>query len=283
LLEEVGRQPTDPIYLQVLSSAYACRAGFDEISFIASDIPLISSSALGLMKSLTRFSDSAESAADSPNYRDTREAINVLLGTSGAAEPSQLSRNSAFGARKSGDIGIQILLLSISQFGKFLHFYGNVDSDGDKGEGAANADEQGAVASTCFLKYDDSRAVTFLQAGPPYQGGVCNNLVLDQGHPDLTLAGAQTNRRLCEGLMLLTNIIDTINNIDLPSNSSLSALSNISDDITAFKTTATALDPQLATLLNTTSQSRCETLLETPAEKNNMQYIYALIFETGLK
>jgi hypothetical protein len=52
---------------------------------------------------------------------------------------------------------------------------------------------------------------------------------------------------------------------------------------TQFKNTALAMDPSLETLLTETSQTQCQTLLDTASELNNMQYIYVLVFESGLE
>ncbi len=281
VLEGVGRQPDHPVYLQVLASAYSCRAGYSEITFLSSELSKIETDATDLMKSLTLIVYADESEADSEEYEDVREALDILLyNTDG--QPSQIARETKFGPRKAGDIGVQALLLSLTQLGKFLDFYGNVDAFGVKGAGAASTDEQGATQSKCFVEYTDGRALAFLGGA----AGTCNNMALDDGHPNMLFAPAATlivtKRRMCEGLMLVTNIIDILDNLTLPAGSDLGNLNAVSASVNTFKTTITAADPTLGTLINTTSQTVCETLVAGASEFDNIQYIYALLFEAGL-
>lgn len=268
ILEEVGRQNDDPIYLQVLASAYACRAGFNAIEFIANDISTINAASAQLMNSLVLLPLSSESITDSPSYTDIKTGMSLLLEASDGSQPSQLARTETFGVRKAGDMGLQALLLTVIQLGKFLNYYGNVDASGNKG---------GLGGNLCFLTYTYGDAQAAANAG----GGVCDGNT--PGHPDLDHTTEAGKRRMCEGLMLITNLIDILDNIDVSSNASLSSLENVAASANQFKTTAISLDPALSTLLNMTSQSLCETTLDTLAELNNMQLIYASIFESGLQ
>lgn len=272
VLEDVGRQTGDAVYLQVLASAYSCSAGYSEISLISTDIPSVTTTSGGLMKSLSILSLSDETETDSDAYVNIRTAMEILMESDGAAQPSHDARVSTYGSRKAGDMSMQVLLLTVAQLGKFLNHYGNVDSAGAKGVGTTNS-------NTCFLDYSYASAQTVITALPSTNN--CNSNT--GGHPDLDLTTDEGKRRACEGLMLITNLIDILNNLDLSGSSSLSALESIATVANTFKTTAVAADPDLATLLDITSQSLCETTLGTAAEVNNMQYIYALIFESGLE
>jgi hypothetical protein len=282
VLEDVGRDLTNPIYLQVLASAYACRAGFDERTFLATDIPKIDSDAADLMKSLTTMTLSPETVADSDDYMDLLESVNILLYVD-ANQPSQAAREAKYGPRKAGDMGVQTLFLSMTLLGRFIHFYGNVDAAGAKGAGAASTDEQGATPSTCFVEYTEAQALAFIGGGG---GSVCNNMGTDDGHPDMLFAPAATlvitKRRMCEGLMLVTNIVDILNNLTLPSDSSMGQLTNVTATVnTAIDAIITAR-PALEPLITTTSQAECETLVAAAGEFNNLQLIYAMLFDGGL-
>lgn len=260
LLEEVKRHPDDPIYLQVLASAYACRADFRAIDFIANEIPLINSAAL--MKSLSVLTLSTQTVADDEAYTDLKEAISILTLTD-----KQSARNTKFGPRKAGDMGVQLLLLSVTQLGKYLHFFGNVNGTGVKGGGSNS--------NSCFINYIDASAVTFVTTGG--QTGACTSAV--DGHPDMT--GSDLIRRLCEGSTLIANIIDVLDHVDLSGSSELDDLENINTAIAAYRTQATTFS--VSHLLDLTSQSQCEALLTNATEMNNMQKFFAGIFEKGLQ
>ena len=283
ILEDIGRRTDNAVYLQVLASAYACRASFNEVEFLATDIEAIDTDAADFMKSLSILSLPYESAANSAQFQDLNEALDILLNVD-ASQPSQTAREAKYGPRKAGDMGIQALFLSIVQLGKFLNFYGNVNATGAKGLGGANTDEQGADQSECFLQYTDATAIAYIDALPATNA--CDNFSGgDDGHPNMSFAVANleaTKTKMCQGLMLLTNIIDILSNITIPQNTATDNLDEIATLASSFKSTITSADPDLAVLLNTTSQSTCETLLDTPAEFANMQLIYAMLFESGL-
>ena len=265
VLDDVGAQKGDPIYLQVFASAYACKADFDMIVFISRDLDNISSSSFSaLMKSLSIMTLSKETSADSDAFVAMKTGIGILLQDSASVQPSQVMRTSKFGPRKAGDMGMETLIYSLVELGKFLTYYGNVSSTGVKG--------QGTQTNKCFIDYTYSQAQTVRAAG----GGSCNTNT--GGHADLTLA-----RRRCEGLMLFTNILDILNNLDVSGNDTFSSLSSVASQANTFVTAAKTTFPQIKTLLETTSQIKCESLLQSSSEADNMQLIYAALFETGLQ
>jgi len=262
VLEEV-RGGNDPVYLQVLASAYACLASFDEIRFIDHDLSNINSTSPGsILQSISVLELSPESEADSFAYSSVRSGINIVLNSK-----KQTERTAEFGSRKSGDMGVQALILSIVNFGKFLNYFGNVSATGVKGGGSGT--------NSCFINYNDPRA----QALTGISTGACTGDT--DGHQELVQSTAVGKRRLCEGLMLITNIIDILNNIDLSHSSSLSVLEDVATQVNTYRTTAEAAG--LGTLINMTSQKECETHLGTPAHLLDMEYLYALVFETGLQ
>lgn len=268
VLGDAGHHDDDAVYLQVLASAYACKASFNEVTFISTDIAgLNTTSATTIMKSLSIMTLSHEAAADSANYVSIRTGINYLLQPD-LGVPSQVSRSTKFGTRKAGDLGFQALVLTLVNLGKFLNYYGNVSATGVKGGGSTSSNK-------CFISYSDARA----QALTGVSTGAC---VSDtDGHPDLDKTTATGKRRMCEGLMLVTNMLDILNNIDLSGSSELSKLEDVSTQVNTIKTAAVAAG--LGTLIDMTSQSACETYLNTPSQLLDMEYLYALLFETGLQ
>lgn len=273
ILEDVGRQNSHAVYLRILASAYACHAGYSVINFIEEDIESIDvTDAASLFPSLSILRNSTETEADSFSYENMRVALNIILHSTGN-EPSHLDRVAKFGPRKAGELSMSALLMSFAQLGKFLHYYGNVGATGNKGGGSGT--------STCFVKYTDPQATAALGGGAT---GVCDNIAVDDGHPDLSLAVADlpdTKRRMCEGLMLVTNIIDILDTMTLPDSDSLGDISGVADIVNEFKDTI-ASNANLATLINTTSQEACEALVDDNTQFGYLQQVYVALFEVGL-
>lgn len=266
VLADSGHNGSDGIYIQVLASAHACKAGFNEVKFIADDLTSIDADTpADIFRTISLMSLSEETAVDSEGYRSIRTGINTILNTTSPV--GQTARTSKFGSRKGGDMGVQALILNLVNFGKFLHYFGNVNASGVKGGGSRT--------NSCFLNYNDPRA----QALTGVSTGACT--VDTDGSPDLNQTTIDGKRRICEGVMLLTNAIDILNNIDFSNSSSLSVLADIADQVNTFKTAATAAG--LGTIVNMTSQSACETYLNTPSQLLDMEYFYALVLETGLQ
>ncbi len=268
VLEEADDQDENAIYLQVLASAYACKADYEEIAVISNDLSnLDTATPNSIMSSLATMTHSPDTVADSADYVNLRKAINILLNSTSGA-PAHTSRVSKFGQRKAGDMSVQALLLNVVNLGKFLNFYGNVNASGAKGGGSNT--------NACFINYTDARAQA-VATGPT--AGACNGI--NDGHPDLDQTTDTGKRRLCEGLMLVTNTLDILDNLDLGGSDELSVLEDVSTQVNTFKAAAVAAG--LSTLINMTSQSACVTAMNTPANLNDMEYLYALVFETGLQ
>jgi hypothetical protein len=269
VLEEAGSS-RNPIYLQVLASGYACRAGYSTIDFLLDDLSSIdTTSPSDLFPSISTLSLSEETSVESANYRNLRTALSLLLS---GANPSHASRVAAYGERKAGDMSVQILFLSIVQLGKFLSYYGSVDTNGSKGARSVSSNK-------CFLTYTDSDAI-FVTNSPAT--GSCNPS--ETGHPELafdtTVNLPITRRRLCEGVVLVGNIIDILESIDFSAIDALQSLGNFATLVTNIKATIT--DQAVATILETTSQTTCVSMAGTPTGFDELQRYYAYIFEVGL-
>lgn len=267
---EVLRDAEDlenPTYLQVLASAYACKSNFDATAFLSGDIAnLVTTNQFTIMTGIAKFSTSAETESDSVAFTSMRTGINLILDSTTGA-PSQVSRDTEFGIRRSGDMGIQVMMMTIVNLGKFLHYYGNVDANGAKGAGTGT--------NNCFINYNDPRA----QAATGISTGAC--VSDNDGHPDLDQSTDAGKRRLCEGLVLLTNTLDVLDNIDVSGSSDLAKLESIGTQVNNFRTAAVAAG--LGTLIGMTSQSECEQHVSVPAQLLDMEYLYALVFDSGLQ
>jgi len=276
VLEEGGLETDNPIFVQVYASGYACLSGFSEITFFADDISLVdSSSNTSFFQSLTKFSTSEETSVDSASYTNLLRAINIVLSSGGGTSPSQVARTNLYGTRKAGDIGTQGLYMLIAQLGKYLHFYGNVDSTGVKGSGTAG--------SQCFVQYDDATAQTAVGAFPGTNA--CD--VGDAGNPELSLVVAnlaKTKSRMCEGLMLITNLSDILGNIVLADSDSLGDLKDVKTLVNSFTSSfSSSPDADYTALIATTKQSVCESYVSTPAKFAKLQQMYVALFEANLE
>lgn len=259
VLEDAGPANSDAVYLQVLGSAYACKANVKTVSFVANDLPLIDSSTF--MNSISILSLSPETAADSTPYASLKKALSILQNTD-----KHLEREAKFGVRKSGDLGVEILVYSIIQLGKFLNHFGNVSTLGAKGGGTGT--------NNCFLTYTYPSAIAVVTSGAT---GACNSAT--SGHPDMT--GAELARRMCEGTTLVANILDILTNIDLSGSPELSDLSTIQATVEEYRDDAAAAG--VDQFIDITNQAECEALIANPTEMNNMQLYYATVFEVGLQ
>lgn len=268
VLEEIKDHDDNAVYLQVLASAYACKANYNETSVVANDLSnLNASTPSAVMASLSTMTIAAETIIDSSDYVNLRTAIGILLNTT-SGSPSHTARVAKFGSRKAGDMSVQALLLNVANLGKFLKLYGNVNVTGVKGGGSNT--------NTCFLNYTDARAQGVVGGGVT---GACNTN--NDGHPDLDQSTDAGKRRLCEGLMLVTNVLDILDNLDFSGSSELSILEDVSNQVGSFKSAAVAAG--LSNLINMTSQSACVTAMATASNLNDMEYLYSLVFETGLQ
>lgn len=270
VLEEAGNQSSNGIYLQVLASAYACKGGFREVDFLLNDLAVINTASFpNIMKSLSIMSLSEESVVDSGEYTAVGTGLSILLqSTSGA--PSQVSRETKFGTRRAGDMGIQALMLGLVNLGKFINLYGNASSSGVKGGGS------NTPANSCFLNYTDPVAVGVVTGAG--QTGSCTTA--NDGHGSLSRSTTAGRRRLCEGLVLFTNLIDILENLNISTNSQLSALNQIATQIAPIKIAATAAG--LGALISMTSQSDCEAAMATSANLDKLEQFYVAIYEKGL-
>jgi hypothetical protein len=85
-----------------------------------------------------------------------------------------------------------------------------------------------------------------------------------------------------ENLNSLGNLAIVVGRFDI-SGTKVSDLSKLEEVSAQVNTLKTSLPLGLGTLINMTSQSECETYLNTPTQLLDMEFLYALVFETGLQ
>ncbi|MBL7666093.1 MAG: hypothetical protein JNM93_13235 [Bacteriovoracaceae bacterium] len=273
ILTNLGNQPENPKYLAALASAYACRAGFDERVLFLNDIALLDASSNDtVIGSITLFSTSPETIADSATYTDLQLGINTLLYAGGVTEPSSAARELIFGTKHNNDLNLQALYMLLAQVGKYFYLYGDADGTGLKGGGAGN---------NCLYSYTDPIAQLAIDS---VAGDSCDSS--ETGHPDLNAApgDADSLRRVCEGYVLLTNLLDVMENTTFPAATDLGDINtSLVGVVNQLKNTPGQYcqDPALpAGICDERSQSDCETFYAVPANFDLMQRFFAAVLET---
>jgi hypothetical protein len=267
VLEDVSGADKNPRYLQAYASAYACRGGFSELQLFE-EIDTIDSSAF--LTSLTKLSTSSQSEAEGDDFDDLQRAIDIILYSGSRTTPSAAHTKTIFGNRHGTNLNLQALYMIIVQLGRFNRWYGNTAATGVKGSGS-----QG---NTCFFDYE----ATPLAIATAHGGG--NACVAgNTGSPSLDYAGVTTavaQRRLCQGAILVNNLLNILENTTLSSNTSLGDISTLYADIAPYVSAAELLDPDMDEFIDTLSQETCETAVA--ADDDVIQLYFASIFEGGL-
>lgn len=278
VLEEVERDTYNGKYMQVLASAYACRAGYTEVEFFSNDVSKVGTPAA--FGGLTRFDlASSMTAYNSDTFLDLQEAINILLysgGVSASADPTSVRRSNGLSNEDLQDINAQLLYLLLTQLGLYLHYYGDSSSTGIKASGSGT--------NVCLANYSNvaltfsatvTDVSTYLGAGLT---GSCNGL--NKGHPALGNQGALNVKRMCQGVVLLNSLLDVLPAvIGSITNNQLNTVSGISTALTAAKTAVlTAKNTlQMSTLLNQTNQTNCE--IDNGSDTQYLEVYFAFMFE----
>lgn len=267
VLEDIDGADDNPRYLQTYASAYACRGGFSELQLF-DEIGTIDSAAF--LSSLTMLTTSEQTEAESDDFDDLQRAIDIILYSGSRTTPSAAQTKTIFGNRHGTNLNLQALYMIIVQLGRFTRWYGNTDATGVKGSGTAG--------NTCFFDYEAAPlAIATAHGG----GNAC--VAGNTGSPALDYTGVTTavaQKRLCQGAMLVNNLLNILENTTLSSNTSLGDISTLYDDIAPYITAAELLDPDMDDFIDTLSQEACETAVAT--DDDVIQLYFASIFEGGL-
>jgi len=198
VLNEVGMQNQHKDYLTSLASAYACKANYSSITLFTNDISDLNvSNPEDLVSSLVRFSTSDDmNGPTDDNFVFLQKAIDTLTYAGGITSASSSGRAAFFTTSELNDMNSQAVYMMLVSIGRWLHYYGNPDAAGTKG--------QGSGTNTCLATYTDGNAIIGLDA---VASDSCNSGT-NTGHPDIETA--LRTRRLCQGIVLFNNLVDTI-------------------------------------------------------------------------
>jgi hypothetical protein len=262
ILNEVGMQNTNKDYLDSLSTAYACKGNYSTTTFFTTDLPNISTASNSLFGSLASFSSANDMAsATDTSFTSIQTAIDILLHAGGHATASSTLRSSSFTTREATDLNLQALYMILVNMGRWFNYYGNADSVGVKGSGAE--------PNTCLATYTDANAIVAIDV---VNSDTCNSGT-NLGHT--SIEGASRTTRLCQGIVLYNNFIDTLSNIEF-TGTDASTFDNIETAFSGVCLAASALSSFSASMCDVRDQSICETQTNIDIERFS-----ASIFETG--
>lgn len=262
ILNAVGMQNTNKDYLDSLATAYACKASYSTTTFFATDLPSIGTASNSLFGSLAAFSSATDmSSPTDPDFTYLQTAIDILLHAGGHATASSALRESTFTLRESTDINLQAFYMILVNMGRWFNYYGNADTNGEKGAGAE--------LNTCLATYTDANAIVAIDA----ENSDSCNTGTNTGHVDIE--GSARTERLCQGIILYNNFIDTLSNIQF-TGTNAATFDTIETIFSGVCLAASALSSFSASICDVRDQSVCE--LQT---NQDIERFSASIFENG--
>ncbi len=145
--------------------------------------------------------------------------------------------------------------------GRWFNYYGNADINGEKGAGAE--------PNTCLATYTDVNALAAIDV----VGGDSCNTGTNTGHVDIE--GAARTERLCQGIVLYNNFIDTLSNIQF-TGADAATFDTIESTFSGVCLAASTLSTFSPSMCDVRDQLVCETQTNQDIERFS-----ASIFETG--
>lgn len=261
VLNGVGLQNRNKDYLDSLATAYACKGNYSSTTLFASDFPNLNTSSNTLYGSLAAFSTSGDMTSATDNeFTNLQTAIDTLLYAGGITSASAASRADFFTGTEATDINLQAFYMILVNMGRWFRYYGNTNSSGVKG--------QGSGSNTCLYTYTDADAINVISLGGT---GSCTNLA-NVGRTDMT------KERLCQGIVLLNNFIDTISSISFTGSNSDTLNAVKGEFIAACTTAAGQVDSFSSTMCSVRDLATC-----TEQTDENVEKFAVLLLETLLQ
>lgn len=230
-LDAVGYQEDNAEYIGVYASTYACEGNYSTITFFGSDLDSLGSAKDTIFGSLTLFSTSGDmTSSTDTDFIKVKAAIDTILYSGGQTESSSANREAIFGTQANTNLNVQALYMTLVNLGRWLKYYGNPDSDGVKGGGSDS--------NNCLYTYDTGNVAidTALSTGVT---GACTNTAPTGSTGMMAGTEEEQKTRLCQGIVLFTNFVDLISNIQFTGdsadglNSAGDAVEEACDDVTA--------------------------------------------------
>lgn len=199
VLESVGSiASTSSLFLQVYASAYACSGGYSDLDFFDEAATKLNAGSTDFLNSLATFDYSeAETSAESTNFQNLMQAIEIITTGGGNSSANHTGRLAIFGADGTQSLNLQALFMVSGAIGKYVHYYSD------------------AVASTgiktqCVYNYTKVISRAAIDAGP---ASACSGGNGYAGGNSGTSNDAI--RRACQGIILYNQMIDLFLNTTL--------------------------------------------------------------------
>ena len=205
-LNESGNRSTDPVFLQLRSSSFACKGNYDDLKFFIENFPLVNNITDNSFHfSLASFYN-ANDNPDSSEYGYLSNAIDTLLYPGTVDTVAFASREELLGERVAHNFNTQVLYMILTKLGRYSRHYGNMGTN-DENQLVKGLGDQG---NTCFTDYTTTtsqglRAVA-LSGSNPCTGDT-------DGHPDIQESISEEDRKriMCEGITMINTIFEIIN------------------------------------------------------------------------
>lgn len=259
-LAGIAAQPSNYLYVSTLASAYACRADFSSYHFFTTDLENLDADETDFLNSLSIFSSSTETQAESDSFLDMQDGIDTLMLAGSLAYPEALDRISVFGAQKANDLHLQSLYMLLAQMGKWFHYYGGVNTTT-------------GIKSGCLYSYTNGVAQALIDGNPT---GACAN-----PYTGVRLSGntEDTIRQMCYPVVLYNNLMDVLINVNISSGDSNYNLDEILDNVqTTYEDVCTS-DANMETLCSMRLVQDC--VDEYAADNTYLQVFFAGFFEAS--
>ena len=201
-------QPRNKDYVDTLATAFACIGNYSTTTLFATDFTNLNTTAGGFFGSLAAFSTSDDmTTPDDTDFVSLQLAIDVLLYAGGFTSAAATNRATVFNSSDATDINLQAFYMIIVNMGRWFRYYGNTNSAGLKGAGGE--------PNTCLATYTDNAVGGAIPAISLGGTGSCTNAA-NTGHVDIETGDSDERKvRLCQGIILFNNFIDTISISDI--------------------------------------------------------------------
>ena len=224
-LNTSGNRSSDPDYIYLRSSSFACNANYDDLRFFVDNFPLINNITDNNFHSALASFYNSQNAPGSSEYRYLNDAINTLFFPGDITTVSYTAREELFGERIALNFNTQILYMLLTKIGRYSRYYGNMGRNDDNQlvKGA------GPQSNTCFTSYTTPFAQGLRRAMSVTNPCQSNST----GHPDMQVGAENRKSIMCEGVTMINALFNLIN-ITLPriiNSRELDDLTNLNQEI----------------------------------------------------